>query len=211
MISLIISVACIAVSIAAMWMIFEKAGEKGWKSLIPIYNNYMLYKIAHNSKFVQYVLSVCLMCISTYGLVFGIAGLVMAPSAVMIALSLISFIGFLATIIWMFVLTYQVNADLFESFGYDRLFALLIFISPAIFVMYCVIGFDQSREYNPVKEEPVYKNVVLKTILCFVLVFVASIILTIVFAIGYVAVDPDFSETVQTVYQNINNISAMIC
>ena len=32
-------------TVIAGWKIFEKAGEKGWKSLIPIYNSYLLYKI----------------------------------------------------------------------------------------------------------------------------------------------------------------------
>lgn len=31
--------------IIAQWKIFEKAGEKGWKSLIPIYGQYILFKI----------------------------------------------------------------------------------------------------------------------------------------------------------------------
>lgn len=31
--------------IIAGWKIFKKAGEPGWKSIIPIYNFYMLYKI----------------------------------------------------------------------------------------------------------------------------------------------------------------------
>ena len=32
--------------IIAMWKIFSKAGQGGWKSIIPIYNVYMLCKIA---------------------------------------------------------------------------------------------------------------------------------------------------------------------
>ena len=28
------------VSIVSFWRIFEKAGDKGWKSLIPLYNTY---------------------------------------------------------------------------------------------------------------------------------------------------------------------------
>jgi len=32
--------------IAAMWRVFEKAGEAGWKALIPIYNLYVLVAIA---------------------------------------------------------------------------------------------------------------------------------------------------------------------
>ena len=31
--------------VIAEWKIFEKAGEKGWKSLIPIYGQYILFKI----------------------------------------------------------------------------------------------------------------------------------------------------------------------
>jgi hypothetical protein len=43
---LVIQVALIAVMIAAMWKIFTKAGQPGWASLIPIYNIYILTKIA---------------------------------------------------------------------------------------------------------------------------------------------------------------------
>lgn len=32
--------------IYSLWSIFEKAGEPGWKAIIPIYNNYILIKIA---------------------------------------------------------------------------------------------------------------------------------------------------------------------
>lgn len=32
--------------VIGQWKIFEKAGEKGWKSIIPIYGQYMLFKIA---------------------------------------------------------------------------------------------------------------------------------------------------------------------
>lgn len=33
-------------SIVSIWRIFEKAGDKGWKSLIPFYNTYTLFKVA---------------------------------------------------------------------------------------------------------------------------------------------------------------------
>lgn len=32
--------------IIAMWRIFQKAGEAGWKSIIPVYNLVILYKIS---------------------------------------------------------------------------------------------------------------------------------------------------------------------
>ncbi|GFE58428.1 DUF5684 domain-containing protein [Geobacter sp. AOG1] len=36
----------VIIMIAAMWRVFEKAGEAGWKALIPIYNLYVLVLIA---------------------------------------------------------------------------------------------------------------------------------------------------------------------
>lgn len=35
--------------LAAMWSIFMKAGEEGWKSLIPFYNIYILFRITWDS------------------------------------------------------------------------------------------------------------------------------------------------------------------
>lgn len=31
--------------VIAFWKMFEKAGEEGWKSIIPLYNTYILYKL----------------------------------------------------------------------------------------------------------------------------------------------------------------------
>ena len=35
-----------ALTIVSLWHCFKKAGEKGWKALIPFYNYYTLYKIS---------------------------------------------------------------------------------------------------------------------------------------------------------------------
>ena len=37
--------------IIANWNIFTKAGEAGWKSLIPIYGDYVSYKIAWQTSY----------------------------------------------------------------------------------------------------------------------------------------------------------------
>lgn len=42
---LMIWLAFIVVMIAAMWKVFEKAGEPGWAAIIPIYNFIILLKI----------------------------------------------------------------------------------------------------------------------------------------------------------------------
>ncbi|MBR3149505.1 MAG: hypothetical protein IKF64_04970 [Eubacterium sp.] len=43
--SSVISLIVWVLSVIAMWKLFEKAGEAGWKSLIPLYNAYVFCKI----------------------------------------------------------------------------------------------------------------------------------------------------------------------
>ena len=45
-ITTIISLVICVLIIAAMWKVFTKAGHPGWACLIPIYNIYILCKIA---------------------------------------------------------------------------------------------------------------------------------------------------------------------
>ena len=42
----ILYVLVLVLVIASMWKMFEKAGEAGWKSIVPFYNSYTLCKIA---------------------------------------------------------------------------------------------------------------------------------------------------------------------
>lgn len=44
--ALLIGLAIAIVQIIAMWKLYKKAGEAGWKSIIPIYNAVILFKIA---------------------------------------------------------------------------------------------------------------------------------------------------------------------
>lgn len=39
------------IMIVSKWIIFGKAGEKGWKAIIPFYNDYILYKIVWDTRF----------------------------------------------------------------------------------------------------------------------------------------------------------------
>ena len=43
---LIIALAIMVVMIAAMWKTFQKAGQPGWACIVPIYNYYILTKMA---------------------------------------------------------------------------------------------------------------------------------------------------------------------
>jgi hypothetical protein len=41
----ILYIAIIVFLIAALWQVFVKAGQKGWKAIIPLYNYYIILKI----------------------------------------------------------------------------------------------------------------------------------------------------------------------
>lgn len=61
--------ACIAIvlMIIADWKLFSKAGEAGWKSLIPIYNIYTLVKIVDGNG-----IKFLLLCLPIVNIVYGI-------------------------------------------------------------------------------------------------------------------------------------------
>jgi hypothetical protein len=42
----VVIIAIIILQIAAWWKMFEKAGQPGWAAIIPIYNMYVLCKVA---------------------------------------------------------------------------------------------------------------------------------------------------------------------
>lgn len=44
--SVILVLSIFVIAIIASWKLFKKAGQKGWKSIIPIYNTVILFKIA---------------------------------------------------------------------------------------------------------------------------------------------------------------------
>ena len=44
--SMVVSLIISIIVLVAMWKIFTKAGEAGWKSIIPFLNLYVLFKIA---------------------------------------------------------------------------------------------------------------------------------------------------------------------
>jgi hypothetical protein len=46
MIVMLVSLGIALVSIAGMWKAFQKAGQPGWAAIVPIYNVYVMIKVA---------------------------------------------------------------------------------------------------------------------------------------------------------------------
>ena len=91
--------------IVAMWRIFKKAGEPGWKAIIPIYNSYILFKIVWDTKF--------------FWISFGL-GLLSSIVNVLPAIGWLSYLISIAT----FIIEVMVLNRLSKSFGHGTGFTI---------------------------------------------------------------------------------------
>ena len=127
MIYTIVSIVWYVLLAAGLWKTFEKAHESGWKAIITIYNFYLLFKIAWQSRMFWLWLafsvgSVLLSVYSTSMLMYYIA----------IALSIVASV--MLAVLW-----YNVSLAYGHGFGY---FLGLYLLNP-IFIM--ILGFGSSR------------------------------------------------------------------
>ena len=133
---ILIALAVAVVSIIGMWKMFTKAGEEGWKSIIPIYNMITLCKIVGVNPW--WIL-----------IVYGASLL----SGIPILGLLISLVSFAASIYFSILLCVSTA----NSFGKDTGFAVgLFFLSP---IFYCILGFG-SAKYEGAKpmNDIIFKN-----------------------------------------------------
>ena len=121
----IIMIAIAAFSIVVMWKLFEKAGEEGWKCLIPFYNLYVLAQIA-------------------YGHNPAKNGMCLAIALVPIG-SFIPYVGFLASIAEL-VLEIMMFIELARAFGKSDGFAVGLILIGIVFM--AIIAFDKDTFYQ---------------------------------------------------------------
>ena len=112
--------------IIGWWKIFTKAGEAGWKSLIPLYNLYILYKISWESKYFWYLL----LTVVASGVVGAIGGVIGA---------LLSGICSIATLVLYIMLNYKLS----RSFGHGGGYTVGLIFIPWLFVL--ILGFGSSE------------------------------------------------------------------
>ena len=122
----------VAAAIGA-WKMFEKAGEAGWKALIPFYNIYIGFKISWNTTYFWIWLVLTLVtgwaAFSAYSPYFYTA----------------SYMGILASVLELVTLLITVNLcyQLAMSYGHGFWYALGLCFFPYIFTM--IIGYGSSR------------------------------------------------------------------
>lgn len=134
--------------IVARWKIFTKAGEAGWKSIIPVYSDYVQWRIAWNKTGLFWAMlalailgSVLLSMSGSY--VVEANGAVVATGGGNSILLIIGFVAILAAAILELIATYK----LMEAFGHGFGWLILFIIIPSIMLL--VLGFGSSRYLGP--------------------------------------------------------------
>lgn len=111
--------AILILSIVANWKIFTKAGQEGWKSIVPFLNSYTEYKIY-----------------------WGNGWLFLVPIVVGFLASIIPFIGWLFWILLIVWKAFNVK-KMATAFGQTTGFAIGLFFLPIIFQM--ILGFGDAK------------------------------------------------------------------
>lgn len=129
---LVVGLIVAVLMIIAWWRIFTKAGEKGWKSIIPIYNLYIYCKIVGIS-FWKWIIAM---------FVLGFVGGLFTTSVPVLA-TIISIANAVVSLIF-YILMARNTA---KAFGKGTGFAVGLFFLPNIFQLILAFG---SAEYKGV-------------------------------------------------------------
>ena len=126
-------------TVIASWRIIEKAGDKGWKALIPFYNVYILYKIAGVKNWFWPFLGATLVASIvtsipdvSVNMAFGIVN----PGIVILLL---------ACAVVCIISQVKFSINMAKAFGKDSGFAVGLFFLQPIFEM--ILGFGKAK-YN---------------------------------------------------------------
>ena len=128
----LIALAWYVVQVIANWKIFKKMGEPGWKSIIPFYNLYILYKRTWKTMFFWIALVIGIIA----GVFQSLSQTMTDQATVFAAIELVFLIAAL-------VLKIIGDNKLSKSFGHGAGFTVgLVFLNP---IFKLILGFGSSK------------------------------------------------------------------
>ena len=130
---IIVLIAIAVFTIICMWKIFVKAGEPGWKCLIPVYGEYVFFKIAWEPMwfFITLGLTVLSNIITSVAAANGNGGATGFGLVLLIIVSIVSIVIGIITMI-----------KLAKRFGKSGAFAVGLIFLNTIFL--AILAFDSS-------------------------------------------------------------------
>lgn len=126
----LIAFICWIIQVIAYWKVFTKAGEAGWKSLIPFYNFYVQVKICAPLT-IFWIWLGCTLASCVLSFLGSNAFVTILSYAVSLAI---------------FVMTVFANLKLSKAFGHGVGFAVGLILLNPIFLL--ILGFGSSQ-YDP--------------------------------------------------------------
>ena len=135
---IILILAMVVLLVVAWWKLYTKAGEKGWKSLIPIYNQYILCKICWK----PYMCWVILGCSFGAGIINAVFGIGANTNT-----SVVAAIIYIVLMIVNLVLYILYNNKLSKAYGHGVGFTLGLMFFPNIFLL--ILAFGKSEYVGP--------------------------------------------------------------
>ena len=144
----VIALALIILLVVARWKIFTKAGEAGWKSIIPIYSDYVQWRIGWKKTglfwaYIALVIGGALLMGASGAYVAGRGGAVVATGGGNQILGMIGAVLVLVGCILALVSGYK----LICSFGHGAGWFVLYLLFPTIMLL--VLAFGSSRHIGP--------------------------------------------------------------
>ena len=131
---LVIALIYYIVRVIAQWRIFKKAGEPGWKSLIPIYAEYVLCKIVWNTNyFIKVVIVALIMGVCNY----------LLPQDGATSYTTVQYIAAvidLVAAIYVLVLHFKFSMRYARAYGKGTGFGIGLFFLPHIFQLILGLG-----------------------------------------------------------------------
>ena len=127
---------------AAKYMLFIKMGEEGWKSLIPFYNRYLLYKKCWNGSYyfvsLAMIIPTVILGVSSYIIYTGGYGYSFG-----IVLGVLAVLTATVPFVMNLILSYKIS----RAFGHGLLFTTGYVLMTDIFTL--ILGFGDDK-YQPV-------------------------------------------------------------
>ena len=133
MVKYAVATVVVLLCILAYWMIFKKAGEAGWKALIPIYSTYTEYKLVWNTK------------------MFAVFMAFVIVTAILERVDGMLFLYYAASI-GTIVMNIMACVKMSMSFGHGTGFAIGLILLNPIFLL--ILAFDGSAYIGPEGRRP---------------------------------------------------------
>ncbi len=130
------------IRIIAYWKIFKKMGEPGWKSIIPIYSDYIMYKKTWKPMWFWITLAVSfVLCLASQAM--GTPDAPVATGGMLVFATIVTAVFTIVAIVLSVIALHKIS----KSFGHGAGFTVgLIFLS-LIFVL--VLAFGSSQYVGP--------------------------------------------------------------